>query len=62
MEAGIYVLNAGPKGYIQDGGTVTNGKNAKDGNYRYYFRHDEQVNDVNALVVDPLPPISLEEA
>ena len=62
MEAGIYVLNAGPKGYIQDGGTVTSGKNAKDGNYRYYFRHDEQVNDVNALVVEPLPPISLEEA
>ena len=62
MAPGMYTITAGPKGRLVDIGSTTNGISAKDGNYRYYFRHDEQVNDTNTLVVDALPPISFEEA
>lgn len=62
MEPGMYKITTGPKGYLVDVGSTTSGLNAKDGNFRYYLRHDEEVNDTNTLVVDALPPISLEEA
>lgn len=59
---GMYIITAGIKGITVDVGSVTGGIPCKDGNNRYYLRHDEEVDDTNTLVVDALPPISFEEA
>lgn len=62
LEPGMFSITAGPKGYLVDVGSTTSGLNAKDGSYRYYLRHDEEVNDTNTLVIDALPPITFTEA
>jgi len=62
LEPGMFTITTGIKGRSVDVGSVTSGLSAKDGSYRYYLRHDEEVNDINTLVIDSLPPISFEEA
>ena len=62
MAPGMYKITAGPKGNLVSIGTETGGASVKDGSFRYYLRHDEQVGNVNTIVVDALPPISFEEA
>lgn len=59
---GMYTIFAGIKNNLVDVGSVTGGIPCKDGSFRYYLRHDEEVNDTNTLVIDALPPISFEEA
>ena len=59
---GMYTIFAGIKGNLVDVGSVTGGIPCKDGSFRYYLRHDEEVNDTNTLVIDALPPITFEEA
>jgi len=62
IAAGFYRIAGGPKGHLIDAGTANDGLKAKDGSFRYYIRNDEEVESINTLIVETLPPFALAEA
>lgn len=62
VAAGFYRIAGGPKGHLIDVGATNDGLKAKDASFRYYIRNDEEVESVNTLIVEALPPFALAEA
>ncbi|NLB48458.1 MAG: hypothetical protein GX813_01230 [Erysipelotrichia bacterium] len=59
---GFYHIYTGPKGFFDKIGAISQASRIKAGDYAYYVRQDEQVDERSTLVLDKLPPIALEEA
>jgi hypothetical protein len=62
LKDGYYQVYAGAKGFYAQVGAISNATRVKGGDFSFYVRQDEQVGLTATLVLDRLPPVSLEEA